>query len=150
MALDRTREICRTNCICCVEVKRKQDMKTPSDVNKCLREAVLQLIGLNVANVYTSPSVILTDLNNSHYVLFISINPDPEIRLAFALNVFKFELLGECLSYLQEFLIHRSCVTHEFGSPLSPVQSVKIVEEESDDDDIYGADSKVFLSSEIS
>ena len=35
------------------------------------REAVTQLIGLNIANAYTSPKVLLTNLRRSHHVYYI-------------------------------------------------------------------------------
>ena len=50
------------------------EIKTVTDYNdvSCLKEAVLQVIGGNVAALYHSPSVLLTNLAEKHFVLYIT------------------------------------------------------------------------------
>ena len=113
-----------------------------SDDSLCLREAALQLIGLNVANIYVSPPVVLTNLNGKHYVLYIDRGADHETCLKFTMKIHKFTLLAEALHYVREYLIPRSCVTKDFGRGLTPDTSVKsnlpsIAEDDDDEDDLH-------------
>jgi len=119
----------RTHCDFCVEVKRVIDMAGDANTNKALREGVLQLIGLNAGNPYASPSVIVTNLQRKHYLLFISRGDEPDVELSFHLNIKRYKSFAQVL-YHAKTLSERGCVTHEFGSPPTPEQS----NEERDDD----------------
>lgn len=54
-----------------VEVKPKKKFTATADINRTLREGVLQLIGMNADNRYTSPSVIVTAFMRQHYILYL-------------------------------------------------------------------------------
>lgn len=71
-----------------IEIKTVVDMDTEAKTNEALREAFLQLVGLNVRNVYKSPAVVLTDMNQKHYVLYLDIYGDPE-ALRYALKIYQ-------------------------------------------------------------
>lgn len=43
------------------------------NVNESLREAYLQLVGLNADNNNSSPPVLLSDLNDIHFVLYLEL-----------------------------------------------------------------------------
>ena len=143
VSLNPAGRIERANCAFCIEIKRVGDMSSAGAVNRCLREGILQLIGLNVANTNTSPSVLVTNLNGRHYVLYISKNPDPG-RLQYTLNLLQFSTFGRSVDYIRDKLMLRQCVTHDFGSPLSPEGSMTHYEEE--DDDMFDADAKVIVT----
>jgi hypothetical protein len=65
-----------------------------------LREAFIQLIGGNVANSWHSPPVFLTNLQMSHYVLFITFNQDPDEGESFyQLNILKFPSFHQAIEY---------------------------------------------------
>lgn len=145
VSLDTAGRIERANCAFCIEIKRVGDMSSTSEVNKCLREGVLQLIGLNVGNTRTSPSVLVTNLNGRHYVLFISLSPDPG-RLQYTLNVQQFSTFSRSVEYIRDNLVCRQCVTHDFGSSLSPEASATHYEVDDEDDDFFDADSKVIVT----
>jgi hypothetical protein len=125
----------RTECRYCVEIKRVIDMEGVAATNKALREGVLQLIGLNVQNHLTSPSVLVTNLNKKHFVLFISreCHEDDSSRLLFSLKIHSFSSFPQALFHANQYA-DRDCCTHLFGSPPTPVQS--IYDESEDEDDV--------------
>jgi hypothetical protein len=143
VSLNPAGRIERANCAFCIEIKRVGDMSSRSGINRCLREGIIQLIGLNVANTNTSPSVLVTNLNGQHYVLYISKNPNPE-KLQYTLNLLQCSTFCRSVDYIRDTLMRRQCITHDFGSPLSPEGSVTYYEE--DDDDMFDADAKVILT----
>ena len=51
-------------------------MNTASALNGCIREAVVQLIGLNVGNMINSPSVTLTDINRLHFCIYLQLRSE--------------------------------------------------------------------------
>jgi hypothetical protein len=112
----KTSNLSRTECRYCIEVKRVQDMTGDALTNKALREGVLQLIGLNVQNVYVSPPVIVTNLNGKHFLLFISKEDKGEHSISFRLNI-------------------RPCVMQLFGSPPTPEPSTYGDDGSNDDDE---------------
>lgn len=101
-----------------------------SNANECLREAVLQMIGLNVSNVYRSPPVILTDLNKKHYVIYLFRDENPEEHLAFALKITKFVALTEAIEFVRTTILPRGCITRDFGRCLTPGSSLSDFGEE--------------------
>ena len=54
-----------------IEVKTMDAMKRSTSRKPCRREAAIQLVGINAANYRRSPPVIMTNLANVHYVLYI-------------------------------------------------------------------------------
>ncbi len=129
----------RTDCIYCIEVKRVADMKGEAKINMALREGVLQLIGLNAANSYASPSVIVTNLNQLHYLIFICRNDEAEM-LSFSLSIHKFDSIFQAV-YHARLLSRRGCVTHLFGSAPTPPPSERFSED--DEEGVVGSESKV-------
>ena len=84
------------------------------ELNMALKEAYLQLVGLNVSNDNTSPPVILTDLQEEHYVLRLELL-DPA-ALKFRLCILKSPSLVMCIQRCRA-LASRTCFTTTFGSP---------------------------------
>lgn len=92
-----------------------------------LREAFLQLIGLNTANAHRSPVVILTNLANIHYVIFLEAIGFPNIK--YTLRIEGFSQFSLALSRALE-LSQRECFTKHFGGPPTPQASQTSIEEE--------------------
>ena len=89
-------------------------------MQQALREAALQLIGLNVDNSSISASVLLTDLTSTHFVLYleaVDIN-----RQAFKLVVKQYSAFNDAIA-LVDVLKDRPCITGHFGSPPTPESS---------------------------
>mmetsp|Transcript_14141 Transcript_14141/g.21092 ORF Transcript_14141/g.21092 Transcript_14141/m.21092 type:complete len:380 (-) Transcript_14141:109-1248(-) len=90
------------------------------NVKEGLREAALQLIGLNVDNNTISASVLLTNLAKTHYVIYlkaVDIN-----KQKFKLVVKSFEAFHDAIAMVH--LLHgRPCITKHFGSPPTPESS---------------------------
>jgi hypothetical protein len=86
-------------------------------VRESLKEVYLQLLGLNVDNSHASPHVLLTDLVDTHYILFLEMIND---------NPLSFRLCIETSSSLEliirrcSVLARRACVTRRFGSGPTP------------------------------
>ena len=97
------------------------EVKPPKfNLNSALKESYLQLVGLSVANRRTSPSVLLTDLKLSHYVLYFEL-PDP-IALNYILRIDKCPNLALSIHLCRE-LSGRECITTNFGTPPTPPPS---------------------------
>jgi hypothetical protein len=105
-----------------IEVKPDDAMTFHADENQALREAFLQLIGLNVNNCYKSPAVILTNLNSKHYVLYLTLRGDPDTSLAYNLNIHKSSKLNEIIDFSNE-LSNRVSITSKLGTNLTPPSS---------------------------
>ena len=86
----------------CIEVKTVEGM---GDKNKCLREAFLQLIGLNAYNPYKSPAVILTNLVKLHYVLYLTLESNEDgVPLKYKLNIHLFSAFAHALWFAEVHL----------------------------------------------
>jgi hypothetical protein len=55
----------------CLEIKMHSEISTPSGLTSCIREAVTQLLGLTVGNINNCPSVILTDLTQTFFCIYL-------------------------------------------------------------------------------
>ncbi len=160
--------ISRTNVLYAFEIKRVQDMDQPAQVSKCLREVVLQVIGLNAYNSKTSPPVILTNLNGKHYVAYVAFTEveedlglfelegktvntvdrstssadytDDDVPAAFDLKVMKFHTLDDAIVFTESVIL-RGCVTADFSRGPSPLTTPRIDANRDTLDDF--ADSKV-------
>lgn len=116
-----------------IEIKTTKQMQSDSSYNQSLREAILHLIGLNVANTTCSPPLILTNLNKKHSVMFISKGNDPDIKLTYVLNIYSCESFAKAIKYVYTLLeTHgtRSSVTTDFGRSMSPFATVRGSENE--------------------
>jgi len=111
--------LCKTMVKFAIEVKTINGMRAVADERQSLREAFLQLIGLNIGNDNKSPAVILTNLNSKHYVLYLEPWGDPELRLNIRLKILKFSKFEEVLHFANE-LSNRVSFTGRFGTDLTP------------------------------
>jgi hypothetical protein len=106
-----------------------------------LKEAFYQLIGGNAANPYRSPPVFITNLNSSHYILFISFigesSPD------YQLNIFQFVSFGQALNYLEDETREVKSWTRDFLRRPTPLSSP--VQKQMEDEDLDDFDSKISL-----
>lgn len=55
-----------------IEIKTPQTMGTSKSARPCWREAAIQLVGLNVENSWRSPPVVMSNLKNVHYVVYLA------------------------------------------------------------------------------
>ena len=136
-----------------IEVKPKKKFSSPADINRALREGVLQLIGMNADNQYTSPSVIVTAFMRQHYILYLERDDRPELSLRYHLRVKKTASFAAAIAFVQE----RSklpCSSANFASPPTPSHSpsqstpekgVKSKDDCDDEDEDYYDDSNVQL-----
>jgi len=97
----------------CIEVKTVEAMK--NNINECLREALIQLIGLNVNNTYRSPSVILTNLIRRHFVLLLDLDDEERIFL----RILRFSAFHQALFFCNS-LCDREPVTANWGRAPTP------------------------------
>jgi hypothetical protein len=70
-----------------IEIKMHSEMETPSGLARCIRETVTQLLGLNVGNINNSPSMILTDLTQLHFCVYLVL--ERQMPLKFSIKVQK-------------------------------------------------------------
>lgn len=106
----------RGTCVVGIEVK------PPSSWSGAQREAVVQLVGLNVANACHSPSVVLTNLSDKHEVYFINrVSTDP---VRYELRYRSFAQFGAAVAFA---VFERTLNTDEsadFGRGDTPPSSV--------------------------
>jgi hypothetical protein len=82
------------------------------------REAVVQLLGLNVGNMYSSPPVVLSNLMGLHYVLYIDCVD--VVKFRYVVKQFR-SFTDAC--FFAATIGKRPCVTRYFASPPSPKNS---------------------------
>ena len=118
----------------------KRHFTTHAEINRGLREGVLQLIGCNADNNYASPLVIVTGLCKKHFLLYLEQCENPMIELKYYLRV---KVCASLVKLVQcaQVVLKRGCVTTRFASPPTPTGSpphgspVKADEEEEDSDE---------------
>lgn len=91
-------------------------------LNEALKESYLQLVGLSIDNNNTSPPVILTDLNEKHYVLCLEV--EDSLSLKFRLSIKQFPSLLLCIQRCRA-LANLPCITTRFGSAPTPPSSLQ-------------------------
>lgn len=101
----------------CIAIEVKPD---GFNVKEALREAFLQLIGLNIANEIRSPCVILTNLAMTHYVMYLD-SVDP-ILLRYKLVIKRYKTFNQAL-WMAMSLADRECITKHFGAAPTPQSS---------------------------
>jgi hypothetical protein len=89
-------------------------------VSEGLREAALQLIGLNVDNDTISASVLLTNLAKTHFVLYLEAVDVSKQK--FKLVVKQYSAFCDAIAMV-DTLKDRPCITKHFGSPPTPESS---------------------------
>eukprot|EP01033_Poteriospumella_lacustris_P006827 gene6827-4917_t len=106
-----------------IEVKPRKKFTSPADINRALREGVLQLVGTNADNHYSSPVVIVTALvGDKHYLLYLELGCDPEIELRYHLRVRSSASLSQLIHFAQT-LCARDCISSRFAAPPTPTGS---------------------------
>jgi len=133
-----------------VEVKPKTKFGNNSEINRALREGVLQLIGMNADNHYSSPAVIVTGLAKQHYVLYLELCEAPEVDLQFHLRIKQTKSLSLAVAFAQD-LTKRGCITSRFASPPTPTESPKQLspkKEVSEEDEDFDEDNVQLLDAE--
>ena len=126
----------RTTTRYCIEVKTAEEMRR--DINECLREAFLQLIGLNAYNPSESPAVVLTDLTKLHYVLFLTKESNMGgYPLKYNLNIYLFSEFARALWFAEMHLGSRiPCCMHLFTFlQATPESTSRLQREDSTDSD---------------
>jgi len=109
----------RTTTRYCIEVKTNEGMRNK---NECLREAFLQLIGLNAYNDYKSPAVILTNLTKLHYVLYLSLETNEcGSLLKYNLNIHQFSFFAHALWFAEVHLGDRQPCCRDLFRAATPV-----------------------------
>lgn len=122
------------------EIKPKRKFSSPADINRALREGVLQLIGSNADNHYSSPLVIVTGLYDKHYLLYLELCLNAVEELRYYLRVKVCASLAKLIQFAQ-LVLWRGCVTTRFAAPPTPTCSpssgspVKADEEQSEAED---------------
>lgn len=111
-----------------IEIKTVKGMKS---VDSALREAVVQLVGLNTQNVEVSPVVLLTDFVGKHYVLYLTFGSDPTTNLKYHLHITQFKSLESALEFAEDQSLHEPISLH-FGRIPTPPVSENGEEEDSD------------------
>jgi hypothetical protein len=89
---------------------------------QCFREAATQLVGLNVENLDTSPSVLLTNLAKKHYVLSLSIGDDSAHSLTFKLHIERCDSFEYAVQRCKDLGTRESFSMH-FGRKPTPLPS---------------------------
>ena len=119
------------------EIKPNKTFSSLTDINRALREGVLQLIGCNADNHYISPLVIVTNLCDKHYLLYLELCSNAFVKMKYYLRVRVCDSLAKLIHYAQ-LLLKRGCVTTHFATPPIPgceeEEEISASENESDDD----------------
>jgi hypothetical protein len=120
------REDCVIGCgdlLIAFEIKPKKMFSSDADINRALREGVLQLVGTNADNHYSSPVVIVTAFAvKLHYLLYLELGRDPKTELRYHLRVKSSASLSQLIHFAQT-LCKRDCITSHFAAPPTPTGS---------------------------
>ena len=100
-----------------IEIKTAEAMKKSSSGKPCRREAAIQLVGINAANYWRSPPVIMSNLANVHYVLYL-------VRVEGVAHEYNI-IDQECASFSSAVhfalsISDRDCVTADFSRRPTP------------------------------
>lgn len=132
-----------------IEIKTKKAFTSISDINRALREGVLQLIGSNTDNQFRSPLVIVSSLvGDQHFLLYIDMLSNPENKLRYKLVVRSCTSLSSLIQFAAS-LFNRGCVTQMFGSPPTPICSPHHTPENDEDDACDGDNASLLSVSDI-
>lgn len=100
-------------------VKFAIEMKSPNRAKNAEREAITQLLGLNIANPYNSPPVVLSNAVMTHRVFYVERLADFPFFGIVQANVTSLR----CALWLVRDLITRKACTAHFGRGPSPTSS---------------------------
>jgi hypothetical protein len=105
--------VSRSSTVFGVEIK-SAGMNDEKGINQALREGFLQLVGLNAANEYRSPPVILSNLVREHYVLyFVREQNSSSGNTYYQLKIVKAKTFGGAVRFVCTSLMKRASVTHD-------------------------------------
>lgn len=148
--------LCRERVQLAFEIKTVKDMSDSIEVGggleKCLREAFLQLVGLNAYSPYLSPAVILTNVNRRHFLMYLEKVSDNPLR--FKLIIKKSDSLNGLMKFFMDNLQNRESCTYDLGRAVTPVSSTHKEsppknEFQADDEEDLPLDSTVELIQKI-
>ena len=87
----------------------------------CMREAQLQLIGLNAFNTNNSPPVVLSNLAKNHQVLYL----DKDEHWNYFIRVVNCSSFAAAIHYAN-ILSERTCMSPHFSRPSTPDQHTNV------------------------
>lgn len=100
-----------------IEIKLVDDLRNSRD--RCFRETILQLVGVNARNSNSSPPIILTNLAETHFILYLE--ADDSALFRFNIRVLRCKRFDIAVQYVREQLLdgegnlHRTCITEYLG-----------------------------------
>ena len=100
-----------------IEVKDAAAMR--DNPKGCVRESVTQLLGLCGDNCNNTPSVLLTDLTKTFFVVYLSKTHEPALK--FHINIQACADLGSSVDFAQS--VSKDCCSTDFGRPATPSHS---------------------------
>ena len=100
-----------------IEVKDAAAMR--DNPKGCVRESVTQLLGLCGDNCNNTPSVLLTDLTKTFFVVYLSKTHEPALK--FHINIQACADLGSGVDLAQS--VSKDCCSTDFGRPATPSHS---------------------------
>jgi hypothetical protein len=103
-----------------VEIKTIKGLK---QVDGALREAAIQLVGLNTQNCEVTPVVLLTNFAKKNFVLYLTRGSDPERNLKFNLHIVLFKTFESALEFAEDQSVCEFISLH-FGRKPTPPASV--------------------------
>ena len=114
-----------------LEIKTVSAMQRAAGVTMCLKEGILNLIGLNVDNSFASPPVIVTDLIKKNYVLYVETKA--QNPLEYEVQQILFTNFRDAVSHVENVLLNRErhirdCCTRDFGRPGSAPSVIPVPE----------------------
>jgi hypothetical protein len=115
--LEQQDEILRHRVIAAVEVKMVKAMSSPASTSECAREAIAQLVGLNVDNDSYSPAVVLTNLAQTHKVYFLEMQSQQPLQYQICVN--STPTLGQAILFAVQ-KGSRLAVMKDFARPPTP------------------------------
>jgi hypothetical protein len=125
--------ILRHQVLMAIEVKTQAAMNLSS--TGCEREAVLQLIGLNIANTAHTPPVVLTNLVGTHRVYFLEYQGTADDPAGYVVKRTTCHCLC-CAIHLASDIASRRCISADFARAPTPDVSI-------DNDMVFDAQAAV-------
>jgi hypothetical protein len=104
-------------------VKYAIEVKKPSEIKMGIKEAVVQLIGLNVGNVFTRPLVILTDFLVSSDTFELENYEGPTGETRYRTKRHSFGSFHEAVAYAECVSSRNLPSFDDFGRGVTPLSS---------------------------
>jgi hypothetical protein len=103
-----------------IEVKMSKNMEHPALLRGAIRESVVQLFGLCASNEVCTPCVLLTNLNQKHYVISLVL-PNPDV-LRFQISAQRCTSLWNAIQLANE-IGKKPSISKFFGRSATPSNS---------------------------